>query len=265
MGNIGERLQKARVRAGLSLPEISTRTKIRTVLLEAIEREDFDRLPSGLLARGFLRAYAREVDLDPEEVVREFQHEIEPETTEPDVAQAGTCMEAKKDVSSRQRAWPMQFAVAAVLAALAGVVFIFLDHRSETDDRAPSDPIESVGAITETSVETGQGNEDAEDLAAGDAVPAIDSSEVDPLTLVVFPARVVWVEATADGRRVLYQLVNPGEEHIIDAREELLLRVGDAGAFDYSINGVQGRQLGASGAVRTIRITRQNYRTLQDQ
>jgi len=47
------------MRVGLSLSEISARTKIRTALLEAIEREDFDRLPSGLLARGLLRAYAR--------------------------------------------------------------------------------------------------------------------------------------------------------------------------------------------------------------
>jgi hypothetical protein len=173
--------------------------------------------------------------------------------------------EAQKDVSSRQRARPLQFAVAAVLAALASAVFMSLDRQSETNGGAPSDPIESVGAITETAIETGQDVEGAQDVAAGDAVPAIDSSDVDSLTLVVFAARVVWVEATADGRRVLYQLVNPGEEHIIDAREELLLRVGDAGAFDYSINGVQGRQLGASGAVRTLRITRENYRTFQDQ
>ena len=75
----------------------------------------------------------------------------------------------------------------------------------------------------------------------------------------------MWVEATADGTRVLYQLIHPGEQQVIDVREELLVRVGDAGAFQYSINGVRGRQVGAPGAVRSIRITRDNYTTFQDQ
>lgn len=206
MGNVGERLQQARVRAGLSLREVSARTKIRTALLDAIEREDFGQLPQGLLARGFLRAYAREVGLDPESVVRQFQDEFEPETVRPDASPAPTTavdFEQKRG-NERQPAWRSQFLAAAVVAALAGAIFIFLHRHSEIDDRVPSDPFATVGAETEAAADTGQDAEHAEDHVPGDvAVAAVNTSEADSLTVDISPAGLVWVEATADGTRVL--------------------------------------------------------------
>ena len=55
-----------------------------------------------------------------------------------------------------------------------------------------------------------------------------------------------------------------GEQRVIDVRDELLLLIGDAAAFQYSINGVTGRRLGPPGEVRRIRITRENYSEFQD-
>jgi len=266
MGNVGERLQQARVRAGLSLREISARTKIRAALLDAIEREDFGQLPRGLLARGFLRAYAREVGLDPESVVRQFQHEFESEAMRPDAGPPTTTADSEqKHDNDRQPAWRLQFLAAAVVAVLSGAVFISLNRYSEIDDRVAPDPIATVGAGAEPAADTGQDAELAEDQPSGEVTAAVvNTSEADSLTVDLHPAGPVWVEATADGTPVLYQLIHPGERHVIDVREELLIRVGDAGAFQYSINGVRGRQVGLPGAVRSIRITRENYTTFQD-
>ncbi len=83
------------------------------------------------------------------------------------------------------------------------------------------------------------------------------------LKVEIIPTRVVWVEATADGKRILYALVPPDQRRVIEARQEFLLRVGDAGAFRYMVNGVQGREVGRPGEVREMRITRQNYLTFQ--
>ena len=83
------------------------------------------------------------------------------------------------------------------------------------------------------------------------------------LKVEIIPTRVVWVEATADGKRILYALVPPDQRRVIEARQEFLLRVGDAGAFRYRLNGVQGREVGRPGEVREMRITRQNYLTFQ--
>ena len=65
---------------GVSLEEISSATKISLRLLEAIEREDFSKLPGGIFSRSFIRTYARYLGLDEERVVAEFQLAAQPQT-----------------------------------------------------------------------------------------------------------------------------------------------------------------------------------------
>ncbi len=72
MGAFGEKLRQQRERRGISLDTISTTTKISTRMLRAIEDEHFDQLPGGVFNKGFIRAYARQVGLDEEEVVTDY-------------------------------------------------------------------------------------------------------------------------------------------------------------------------------------------------
>src|SRR6185503_750202 len=58
------------------LDDLSAKTKIRKTLLEAIERDDYRAIPGGLLARGYLRAYAKEVGLSAEPVASRYQTEF---------------------------------------------------------------------------------------------------------------------------------------------------------------------------------------------
>jgi cytoskeletal protein RodZ len=69
----GTALREARERRGLSLRQISDTTKISVAALESIERNDLSRLPGGLFSRAFVRAFAAQVGLDPEEAVRDFE------------------------------------------------------------------------------------------------------------------------------------------------------------------------------------------------
>ena len=73
--DVGGELRRARTARHLSLAEISNRTKISPALLHAIEDNRFDRVPGGLFTRGYLRAYAREVELDPEAIVEQYRAE----------------------------------------------------------------------------------------------------------------------------------------------------------------------------------------------
>ena len=61
---IGEVLRLARINQGLSLEELHRKTDIQLDLLEALETDDFDKLPSTFYARSFLRKYAWAVELD---------------------------------------------------------------------------------------------------------------------------------------------------------------------------------------------------------
>jgi hypothetical protein len=54
--------------------------------------------------------------------------------------------------------------------------------------------------------------------------------------------------------------MNPGEQRQVTAHEEILLNIGDAGVFAYTLNGAPGRPLGAPGEVVSRRITLADYK-----
>ena len=58
---IGERLRIAREERGVPLREVADQTRISIHYLEAIEANEFNRLPGGIFNRSFLKAYARYV------------------------------------------------------------------------------------------------------------------------------------------------------------------------------------------------------------
>jgi transcriptional regulator with XRE-family HTH domain len=65
-------MKRAREERGVSLRHIAEVTKISVTALEALERNDISRLPGGIFSRSFVRSYAIEIGLDPEQTVREF-------------------------------------------------------------------------------------------------------------------------------------------------------------------------------------------------
>jgi len=70
--DLGSRLRAARERRGVSLRQIAGATKISVSALEALERNDLSRLPGGIFSRAFVRSYASEVGLDPDEAIQDF-------------------------------------------------------------------------------------------------------------------------------------------------------------------------------------------------
>ncbi len=77
MEQFGARLKAARESRGRSLRDIAGTTKISVAALDAVERNDFSKLPGGIFGRAFIRAYAIEVGLDPDATVKDFIAEVE--------------------------------------------------------------------------------------------------------------------------------------------------------------------------------------------
>src|SRR6266478_5993928 len=71
-GTFGDHLKREREMRGVSLDEISAATRIATRFLRAIENEQWDDLPGGVFNRGFVRAVARYLGLDEENIVAEY-------------------------------------------------------------------------------------------------------------------------------------------------------------------------------------------------
>ncbi len=78
MTSIGETLRQERLRRDLELEQISRELKISSRFLEAIEGEQFEKLPGGVFAKSFVRQYARYLGLDDDEYAAAMQQAVEP-------------------------------------------------------------------------------------------------------------------------------------------------------------------------------------------
>ena len=72
MSSFGEELKRERELREFTLREVSESTKISLRHLEALERNDFEQLPGGVFNRGFVRAYAQFIGVDPEAMVNAY-------------------------------------------------------------------------------------------------------------------------------------------------------------------------------------------------
>jgi cytoskeleton protein RodZ len=70
--SIGEQLRLAREERGIGLREICDQTKISVHYLEAIEADDYKRLPGGVFNRSFIKAYAKCVGYDEREAIEGY-------------------------------------------------------------------------------------------------------------------------------------------------------------------------------------------------
>jgi cytoskeletal protein RodZ len=254
--DVGILLRNARERRRLSIEELSAATKIPVTVLRAIEAGDFARVPGGIFARGFLRACAREVGLNPEEVVAHFvagaEHVRDADSGSADLATATVAAADTPAATPRRRAAQLAWLAAAAVAWIVIARGLATGPSpADTPIAEPPNPGVSGPADSGAPSPTAQAVAEAPIGTAGRA-----------LRIEIEPVGDCWVEAAADGHPALYRLMRAGEREALDVDAELVLRVGDPGAFAYQINGHPGRVLGAPSTPITLRITPANYEDL---
>ena len=74
--SIGEKLRLEREAQGIALRDISEQTRISMRYLEAIENDDYRRLPGGIFNRSFIRAYAKFVGYDEDQAIEEYSNNM---------------------------------------------------------------------------------------------------------------------------------------------------------------------------------------------
>src|SRR5262245_21099701 len=87
-GSFGPRLRQERERRQISLTSIAANTKINQSLLEALERDDVSRWPSGIFRRAFVRSYAVAIGMNADELWKEFSERFPDSHTADDAAPA---------------------------------------------------------------------------------------------------------------------------------------------------------------------------------
>jgi transcriptional regulator with XRE-family HTH domain len=72
---VGESLTQARKKAGLTIDELSERTKIRATVIRSIEADDYEACGGDLYVRGYVRAIAGAIGVDAQGLIREYDRE----------------------------------------------------------------------------------------------------------------------------------------------------------------------------------------------
>lgn len=76
MPSFGESLRRERELRQIPLREVAESTKINIRYLDALERNEFRHLPGGVFNKGFIRAYAQFIGIDPEAMVTSYLEEV---------------------------------------------------------------------------------------------------------------------------------------------------------------------------------------------
>jgi len=260
--HVGTQLKEARERRGLTLRQLSASTRIPTNSLEALEAGLVSKLPGGIFSRAFVRAYAGEVGIDPEEAVRDFveQFQIESVTFGSPLVQ-----EQHADVSSLDaefKPWPGLMVLGAVAAAgLIATTLVVLWWRGSVSAAASEEPAPPSSTIAESprpaSAPPGGAPAPTKPPAA---VPPVQNSSVE---LTLAPEGPCWARITTDGKVAFEGLLDKGAKESHEAKDLLVLRVGDAGACRIALNGRPARALGEDGDVLTVRITPADVETFR--
>jgi cytoskeletal protein RodZ len=274
---IGSELKAAREQHALTLGDISSRTKIRVPVLRAIENDDFAHAPGGVIMRGFLKLYAREVGLDADDIARRFvaiQAAVAaaggPPAGQLGLGRPEPSGPADPDASSSR--WRAGMAAAVIVAILGGYVMWSRMSRPAPSAESvsaqsqpappvsgqPEPPPSAPAAATPAAPAAAPGSTSTAAATSGGTAPAA----ADVLRVDIRASDASWLAATADGQQIAYRMLNPGDHVSLSIKSVAVLRIGIPPNVAVSINDVPVKPFGTPGQPATLRITPDNYRTL---
>ncbi|OGI16213.1 MAG: hypothetical protein A3E38_02605 [Candidatus Moranbacteria bacterium RIFCSPHIGHO2_12_FULL_54_9] len=148
---LGEKLKKLRGDFRMSLAEISKVTKIQVKYLEYLENGQYDKLPADVYVRGFLRSYARYLNIDEQAFIKLYERERNIQANLSQSAPKKTFNVKNIDISSL--VVTPRSVVIAMMCLLVGGAFLYLYREFQAFAGAPRLVI--LSPASGTTVETG--------------------------------------------------------------------------------------------------------------
>ncbi len=257
MSEFGAHLKQAREGRGISLRQIALSTKISTAALEALERGDLSKLPGGIFSRAFVRAYAEEVGLNPDEVIEWFLKEQAAQAGREDkpAVVTGVSPDDRAFLEQQRRAAAalrIALIVLVVVVVFAVVWWQWSRQKSEPPASTPVlETVASAAAATPAPVVPPP-------AAPVDPPAPAPAASTAPVWIELTATANCWIQVTADGAALPGRVFGVGERERFEAKREIVLQVGSAGAVSWTVMGKPARSLGRPGEVRTVTVTPAN-------
>ena len=202
---LGEFLRRERELRHISLDDVAERTKISRRYLEAIEEERYDRLPGETFVRGFIRAYAQSVGLDPDDTLLIYNHS----RLVHDVAAPQT-----EHLAPDRRTWNERLLLWLLVAGLIVIGGVFVSIVSLLDRPNPLRWASSPRQETSNTLSPGM-----------------------PLTLTVIAESDTWLRVMIDEQESQDVVLRAGQSIKWLGRERFTLSIGNARATHLRLNG----------------------------
>ena len=293
MTSIGETLRRERMKRNLELVQIAQELKISSRFLEAIEAEQFDKLPGGVFTRSFIVQYARLLGLDEERIAGELLRTLDPP---PDVAEFVEAprpadsaihvprVEEWEGVGKSRFRWSSSLSAAALVVAVMLVcsgLYAWWQHTRRLAPAHESPPVAAVQpapspapveqpalpADRPPTVPTGTQPPSGTPVPTPSAeqpkppampppqqpVPASNSDA--PVRVELTADEPVWILVRSDGKYFFSGTLGVKESRTFEATSTVLVRLGNAGGVTMTLNGNPVGPVGPKGQVRTVQFT----------
>jgi len=243
-GNFGERLKRERELREVSMEELTKATRISARFVEALENEDWAKLPGGVFGHGFVRTIARYLGLNEETLLGEY-----------DSARAEHSPAPPPKPEERIPSPPKWLPAAAVLVALlllAGLFFTarYAWHRYAAHRAAKK----SAAASSAAQPQSGSASP-----GLAEQSPSMPSSTT-PLNLSLSTSAATRVRILDDHNLLLDTELPAGETRHFSANQQFEVSAGDSSAVLLELNGKAMPPLGAPRASGTMVLSQKDLR-----
>tara|TARA_B100000925_G_scaffold261633_1_gene218427 strand:- start:226 stop:1110 length:885 start_codon:yes stop_codon:yes gene_type:complete len=270
---IGNTLRAAREEANASLDDISALLKIRSDHLQALENDDFERLPGSVYAIGFIRTYATHLDLNAGELIERYKAAV----AVPHLENQGPNPQTEQEPVSGG----LKITIGAAAVFVVYILWLiaggaggdeknsrFAETPAQLRDPAGrptplSEPSASAEAAPTPTVSEIQSAAPDSDMppANGVDVPPVEVNEISPINsegvvsakVEIRAARRTWMRVESDKGRVLFSsIIRQGEGFTLDD-SAYTLATRDAGALEFYVNDSFVGSVGRRGQILTAR------------
>lgn len=281
MVSAGQILRSERKKQGLDLYSVAEQTKISERILEAIEDDRIDQIPSAFLYRSFVRQFASVLSIDFKQIAESVNAAVGefPTVRVPGENYHPTGLAPIRPRREGISAWASRvFSLLAVIVICSGL-YAYLS-RIETPDFTGWRAV-AVGESNHTGqalsslwsglkanlrfAEKGA-NAGQSPLASLLESPgtAAGKGGDEPILLRIAAVEKTWLSIESDGRHVFSGLLEPSDTKVLEGHASARIRTGNAGGLRVMFNGRQLGRLGQSGQVRTVLFTSDDqYEILQ--
>jgi len=243
MAELGDLLRKAREEKGLTLAEVEAATKIRSVFLQALEEESFDRLPPGAYVHGFIRNYAQFLGIDPQQALALYG----PVASALPQSRPTLIIDEPLQPFSLSRLRPVVILLLIVALAAGG----WWGYTRLSSGQWPKLPFGRPTATpTATSVpETPTPEPTATPTTTPTELPTATPTRVGINVGVEIVGQRSWLRVEVDGQAIFEGTFEPGTTNAWSGNQRIVLRSGNAGAVRVSVNGQVVGLMGQNGQV----------------